>query len=95
MSDTYHPDILYYESRNVDIPGCLWKAKGFREQKRFGNADTNYVATGLRTVTYGDRITVRKRDVSFLENVRTASGSQTASQLMGTLVLCWGKAGGV
>ena len=33
ISDTYHPDILYYESRNVEIPGFFWKPKGVREQK--------------------------------------------------------------
>jgi len=80
----------------------LWRSlvvcgdpKGVREQKSFGNSDVNYIATGLRALKYGDRITVRKRDVSLLENVLTTSGYQTASQSMGNLVLCWGKTGGV
>jgi hypothetical protein len=95
ISDAYHLDILYEESRNVEIPGCLWNPKGVRERKSFRNTDVNLIATGLRAVTYGDRITVRKRDVSLLEKVLTASGYQTASQSMGNLVLCWGKTGGV
>jgi len=54
ISVASHPDTLHYESRNVEIPGNFFKPKEVRKQKRFGNADANYMATGLRAVTHGD-----------------------------------------